>query len=223
MNTEIYYFSGTGNSLFVARELQKRIPDSKLIPIISLLHKDVIQTAGKSIGIVFPVHAITIPIAVRKFLRKTDLRSAEYIFAVATRGGSIFRGFKLIDKLLKKKNKHLDSYFILNMYMSDPRGKQYKSPTEAEISKLESIVQERLDSIQRIIENKEISREKDSEYFIDFPYNRLYNYLLETSVLLGMTVSEHIGGVNYFCSGLKVYRMWDLRKGLFITKDNDDG
>jgi len=26
MTTEIYYFSGTGNSLYIARELQKRIP-----------------------------------------------------------------------------------------------------------------------------------------------------------------------------------------------------
>ena len=37
MNTEIYYFSGTGNSLFVAKELQKRLTDSNLIPIIGLL------------------------------------------------------------------------------------------------------------------------------------------------------------------------------------------
>ena len=32
---EIYYFSGTGNSLHLARELQKRIPETKLIPITS--------------------------------------------------------------------------------------------------------------------------------------------------------------------------------------------
>ena len=34
MSTEIYYFSGTGNSLFIAKELQKRLPDSMLIPIV---------------------------------------------------------------------------------------------------------------------------------------------------------------------------------------------
>jgi flavodoxin len=37
MGTEIYYFSGTGNSLYVARELQKRVPEAELIPIVSLL------------------------------------------------------------------------------------------------------------------------------------------------------------------------------------------
>ena len=37
MNTEIYYFSGTGNSLFIAKEAQKRIPDSEILPIACLL------------------------------------------------------------------------------------------------------------------------------------------------------------------------------------------
>ncbi len=32
MKTEIYYFSGTGNSLFIAKEIQKRLPDAEIIP-----------------------------------------------------------------------------------------------------------------------------------------------------------------------------------------------
>jgi len=40
---EIYYFSGTGNSLYVGKELQKRIPEAHLIPIVSLLNKDIIE------------------------------------------------------------------------------------------------------------------------------------------------------------------------------------
>jgi len=31
METEIYYFSGTGNLLFAARELQKRLPGSAIV------------------------------------------------------------------------------------------------------------------------------------------------------------------------------------------------
>jgi len=200
MSTEIYYFSGTGNSLYVARELQKRIPDSSLMPIVSLLHNDVICTNGDSVGIVFPVHALTIPIAVKKFLRKADMKSADYIFAIATRVGTIFRGFEKMDELLKKKNKRLASHFILNMYGNDPRCEHYESPTDTEISKRGSVVQERLDSIQRIIVNKEIARERDTEHSIDFPHNRLFNYLLEKLVLFGMTVVEYTRGVNYFCS-----------------------
>lgn len=45
---EIYYFSGTGNSLHVAKELQKRIPETNLIPMVSLINKDVVETNGET-------------------------------------------------------------------------------------------------------------------------------------------------------------------------------
>jgi hypothetical protein len=34
---ELYYFSGTGNSLHVARELAARFPGASLVPIIGVL------------------------------------------------------------------------------------------------------------------------------------------------------------------------------------------
>lgn len=51
MSTEIYYFSGTGNSFYVASELQKRLPDARLMPIVGFL--DVGQTAatGFQVGV----------------------------------------------------------------------------------------------------------------------------------------------------------------------------
>jgi flavodoxin len=40
--TEIYYFSGTGNSLVVARSLSERLA-AKLIPVVPLLKKDTVH------------------------------------------------------------------------------------------------------------------------------------------------------------------------------------
>jgi len=197
MCTEIYYFSGTGNSLHVAKEMQKRIPKTELIPIISLLDKNIIKTNSKTIGFVFPVHALTIPIAVKKFLRKIDLTSAEYIFALATRASTTHRAFDKIEKMLKKKSKSLDSYFTLNMASNDPKGKDWIPPTDEELVKLESEVDDKLDSIQKIVIKKEKSREKDTKFTIPV------NFLLEKFVLSAMTVSEYTGGVNYFCSDSK--------------------
>jgi len=61
MSTEIYYFSGTGNTFYVVRELQKRIIDSKLIPIVSLLKQEIIEIHGETVGFVFPLHGMTVP------------------------------------------------------------------------------------------------------------------------------------------------------------------
>jgi ferredoxin len=199
MKTEIYYFSGTGNSLYVARELQKKIPNSSLIPIIRLLNKNMnIKTNAAVIGFVFPVHALTIPISVKRFLKKVDISTAEYIFAIATRGSTFFRGFELMDQLLARKKKQLHAHFILTMGLNDPKHESYQDPGDDEIFRLETIVQKRLNSIKNIILNKRISREKDIEYTVGFSYHPLINYLLEKTVLWGMAFSEYIGGVNYF-------------------------
>jgi ferredoxin len=194
---EIYYFSGTGNSLHVAKELQKRIPEANLIPIVSLLNKDVIETNGETVGFVFPLHGMTIPIPVKAFLKKLNLASADYIFALATRGGTKCFAFSKIDDLLKKKGKSLDSYFVLNMASNDPKFKEWHPATTEEMAKLESEVQDRLDSIQKVIISKEKYRVTDIGYI--YPTN----YLLEHLVLLGMTYAEFDGAKDYFYSDSK--------------------
>ena len=128
MSTKIYYFSGTGNSLHVARELQKRIPETNLIPIVSLLNKDVIEINGETLGFVFPIHFTAIPMPVKNFIKKLDLKSAKYVFAIATRMGTPHSAFNDIEKILNKKGKSLDSHFALNMPSNDPKS-DYEVPT----------------------------------------------------------------------------------------------
>jgi hypothetical protein len=114
-------FSGTGNSLHVAKELQKRDPETNIIAIVGLLDNAIIETRGEIVGIVFPIHLAMAPAPVMEFLKKLDLKSADYIFALATRAGSPHRAFIDLDKILKKKGKSLDSFFTLNMASNDPK------------------------------------------------------------------------------------------------------
>ncbi|CEG11433.1 Ferredoxin (fragment) [groundwater metagenome] len=109
MSTEIYYFSGTGNSLFIAKELKNLIPDTELIPIVRAIMDNNFVTKAENIGFVFPTHGLTIPIPIRIFLKKIDVTSSNYFFAVATRGGTIFRGFPIINNALKKQGKCLNA------------------------------------------------------------------------------------------------------------------
>ena len=97
MSTEIYYFSGTGNSLHVAKELQKRMPKARLIPIMSLVKEESVTTRGETVGFVFPHYASTLPKVVHSFVRKLDLGSAQYLFAIATRGATKTMAFDEID------------------------------------------------------------------------------------------------------------------------------
>ncbi|MFX1566881.1 MAG: EFR1 family ferrodoxin [Promethearchaeota archaeon] len=201
MNTAIYYFSGTGNSLFVARELQKHIPDSKLIPIAAILNglsdeiNDNIETVTDIIGFVFPCHGLTIPIPIKQFLKHLDPSSSKYIFAVVTRGGSVFHGFSAINKILNKKQRQLDASFIIDMWMNDPKLKFFSIPSNEELKVIELNTIEKVNFIKDIIVNQE-------EYHDDisgdtFSHSNTLNYILEK--LIAFTVHHIAPKVkNYF-------------------------
>jgi ferredoxin len=160
MSVQIYYFSGTGNSLHAAEKLKGRLPEATLVPMVSVLKDDKIETSGEVIGLVFPIHCFTVPSPVKQFLQRVDLSSASYIFAVATRGGSPCRVFADVDKILRKKAKSLDAYFYLEM----PNNFQllhFKPVSQEMIKQNELELQRRMDSIQAIIVKKQKSRENN--------------------------------------------------------------
>ena len=117
MNIEIYYFSGTGNSLAVAREISKKT-NGKLIPIPSVMDKEYITTNADVIGIIFPVYytgIINIPLIVQRFVKKLKNIDKQYIFAVCTYGGGFGTTLKLFDKMIKSQGGKLSSGFGVQM------------------------------------------------------------------------------------------------------------
>ncbi len=85
MNAEIFYFTGTGNTLSVARDIAERI-DGRLVPIVSVLGKEKVQTTSEIIGFVFPLYHFEAPEILEKALTKIENLENKYIFAVATYG-----------------------------------------------------------------------------------------------------------------------------------------
>ena len=89
MSTDIYYFSGTGNSLAVASDIAEKT-NGKLISIPSLNKEESIKTEADVIGLVFPVYYATndcgIPLIIERFVRKLKNLGSKYIFAVCTCG-----------------------------------------------------------------------------------------------------------------------------------------
>ena len=89
MSNEIYYFSGTGNTLTVAREIAKRI-NAKLIPITRVMNMDKIYVTAQTIGIVFPSYLAVVygmPLIIDRFIKKIANIKSLHIFAVCTCGG----------------------------------------------------------------------------------------------------------------------------------------
>ncbi len=88
MSMEIYYFTGTGNSLAVAREIVKKTKGT-LISIPSVIDKPGINIEADSFGIVFPCYLAQlygVPLIVERFIKKLKNIQSKYIFAVCTYG-----------------------------------------------------------------------------------------------------------------------------------------
>jgi ferredoxin len=155
---QLYTFSGTGNSLHAARELAARFPDAELIPIMRALQEDEIETHADIVGLVFPIHAFTLPWSVRDFLARADFSSASYIFAVATRE-CFSRVFNDIDKLLARGGKRLDAGFAFEMPQNYIPVFETYSPEEC--ARTEAGMREALDRIKATVAARETHRPKD--------------------------------------------------------------
>lgn len=99
MKTLIFYFTGTGNSLFIAKQLKEKIRDSEIDSLVNALNKNSSNLKGK-ICVVFPVYMFRPPHAVMKFLHALKINPAvKQIFLVITNGGNPGD----IDSFLKRK------------------------------------------------------------------------------------------------------------------------
>ncbi|OGS22048.1 MAG: hypothetical protein A2252_02485 [Elusimicrobia bacterium RIFOXYA2_FULL_39_19] len=113
MSTTIYYFSGTGNSLAVARELSNSFGSTKVIPISKAITGEIDLSADK-IGLVFPVYIWGAPLIVCDFIAKLK-QADKYFFSVVTYGGSPGKTNIQIKKLLKLQGIELKAGFAVHM------------------------------------------------------------------------------------------------------------
>ena len=77
---KILYFSATGNSLYIAKSI-----GGELNPIPQMVKEGTYEFTDEKIGIVFPLHAWSVPPYVVDFLKKATF-NCEYLFAVVTYG-----------------------------------------------------------------------------------------------------------------------------------------
>jgi ferredoxin len=152
----IYYYSGTGNSLHVARELKHRLPGTELVPILSVLKKETEVQGAEQVGLVFPIYVSTIPKPVRAFLDLTNFSSTQYLYAVTTNGGFPGKVDYLLFKLLNSKGFKLDYYTSLKMIVNTATGlmpaimanKKWTELIDADkVGKMELVLQKELNLV----------------------------------------------------------------------------
>ncbi|HHW90538.1 MAG TPA: hypothetical protein GX745_06545 [Clostridiales bacterium] len=101
MSAQIYYFSGTGNCLFVAKNLASYL-DGQYINISKRVKEKEIVLQSDTIGFVFPVYAYTYPKILNDFYKKIKIISnPKYVFIITTYGSTPGRSAEKFSKKLK--------------------------------------------------------------------------------------------------------------------------
>ncbi len=124
MVVEIYYFTGTGNSLVVAKEIAQKT-NGKLISIPSLVDKEIITTNAEMMGIIFPVYFASngcsgIPLIVEIFLNKLENIGSKYIFAICTHSGMPGSTIENLSNIVKSRGGKLAIGFAVKTYNNAP-------------------------------------------------------------------------------------------------------
>jgi len=108
MATTIYWFSGTGNSLYVAKTLARELGDASLHPIAAGVPEEAVGGKGEKLGFVFPSYYGNLPRIVRAFVEKLKIKEESYLFTIVTMGGLGLGSVVLLNSVLKQKSLRLD-------------------------------------------------------------------------------------------------------------------
>ena len=115
----IFYFTGTGNSLYAANAIGEA-QGERLVSIAAEMDRqqDLYQydlKEGELMGFVFPVYAWAPPRMVIDFIRKLHLSDKPYTFSLCTCGDEEGQTTKVLRKALAAAGIELDSSFALRM------------------------------------------------------------------------------------------------------------
>lgn len=107
----LFYFTGTGNSLYVAKQL-----DEEIISIPQVIHQEDLNFKADKIGIVAPVYGHEVPSMVKDFLRKAHF-DTDYFYIVLTYGNRHGGASELAQNFFKEQG--IDPSYINVILMVD--------------------------------------------------------------------------------------------------------
>ena len=116
METTIYYFTGTGNSLKAAKDLCENLDDCQLVPIAKSWEMEDLISSSEKIGFFFPLYYSGLPRIVHDFVDNLDVMKSNYYFAGVTSAEDLnVYPLQQLEKILRAKEKRLNAGLLINM------------------------------------------------------------------------------------------------------------
>lgn len=181
-NNTLLFFSGTGNSLQVSKDICNNVGGLELLKLSSLINEENIVVKSEVLGIVFPVYYARLPLVVEKIVKKLEFSNDTYIFAVSTHGGAPAMVLKKLQALLQSKGVLLNAGFLVQM----PKNHVFEYSTKPfEVGdKVFVREKEKVERISNLIRNKRDYECEVSKLIIDTIVDKVFisatNKIMET-------------------------------------------
>ena len=153
----IFYFTGTGNSLFAAKTLAR--DGEEVISVIEAVRSKAFRYAlkeGEPLGFVFPVYFYTVSDPVLKLVRNLTVENASFVYAVIPCGASIGAAGGFLKNELKKRGLELQRVDAL--VVPDGALIFYDIDAPEKMEKQLDAATKELASIKQSIDNREGNR-----------------------------------------------------------------
>lgn len=144
----IFYYSGTGNSLYAAKQLKQE--NEQLISVAKAVQEEQFTYAlddGENVGFVFPVYFYGLPNTVLNFAKRVRfVQKPAYVYCVITCGGSIAGAGHLLKTALETNGIALRAVYKLKM--PDNYVLLYDVTTQEEEKPILEAAQQKLEEIR---------------------------------------------------------------------------
>lgn len=110
MKATLYYFSGTGNSLYVAKSIKSKLNENvTLVPIDCSADSKV---ESGIVGIIYPTYDLDAPRIVKEFVEKLEFfGEVEYLFLYTTSGGMVGNSLQSVKRVIEAKGVSVNNTF----------------------------------------------------------------------------------------------------------------
>lgn len=179
----IYYFTGTGNSLFVARKMGTLL-GCQPIPITKTMDSSMIYTDAETIGIIFPSYLAPlygVPLIVEEFMKRCKHLKNRHLFAVCTCGGyeivNATPTLRNFSKLVKEIGLNLSAEYSVRLPMNNLDYEHIPVPIETDTVTIIKKAQLQIEDICNRIAHHQRGRHHYLRRFITIMMTPIYRIL----------------------------------------------
>lgn len=198
MKTELYYFTGTGNSLNICKALKTNLERTsgetvQLIPLTTLDLSQTVYSEADRVGIIYPTYDLDAPNRVKVFAKQLVVDKNAYVFVYGNSAGAVGNSVHAIQKILSVNGINVANAFSV---IYPENSIVYKTTAEEK---------------QKRLKEAEERHEKDAQTILE----RIIN---PQNILLKFTTKNHLLGkaiefITYDVYGFKKINASDACNG----------